>query len=71
MSGNGNRAMIHERLRNYVDEQNISRKVMALNMGVSESKLSLMLNGKRRMTVDDFITACKAISVSPVRFLDV
>lgn len=71
MEANGNQNKIYERLRMYVDDQNICRKTMALNMGVSESKLSLMLNGKRKMTVDEFVTACKAISVSPVRFLNI
>ena len=61
---------IHERVRNYVLEMGISQKLIAENMKTSESKLSLMLNGKRRMTVDDYINICKAVAVSPTKFID-
>ena len=64
------RTPIHERVRGYILEQSISQKQIAENMHVSEAKLSLMLNGKRRMTVDDYISICKAISVSPNRFIN-
>ena len=61
---------MYSKLRHYVDERGISHKLMAINMGISESRLSYMLNGGRRMTVDDFISACKAIAVSPKIFFD-
>jgi len=64
------RTPIYARLRSYVDEKGISQKIMAENMHTSESKVSMMLNGKRKMTVDDYICACKAIAVSPTKFLD-
>ena len=60
---------IHERMKAYITEQNINQKLMAENMDVSETKLSMMLNGKRRMTIEDYIKACKAISVSPTKFI--
>jgi hypothetical protein len=37
-------------------------------MGIPESKLSLILNGKRRMTVDDYESICRAMAVDPARF---
>lgn len=61
---------IYERVRNYVVEKGISQKIMAENMHTSESRVSMMLNGKRKMTVDDYVCACKAIAVSPTKFLD-
>lgn len=61
---------IYKRLRRYVDEQGISQKQMAISMGISESKLSLMLNGSRRLTVDEYISACKALAVPPQKFFD-
>lgn len=61
---------VYARLRNYVDEKGISQKIMAENMHTSESKVSMMLNGKRKMTVDDYVRACRAIAVPPTKFLD-
>ena len=58
------------RLKAYVDEKGISQKLMAENMGESESRISMMLNGKRRMTVDEYVRACKAIAVPPSKFLE-
>lgn len=59
-----------ERMRTYVNEKGISQKLMAENMGESEARVSMMLNGKRKMTVDDYVRACKAIAVSPTKFLE-
>lgn len=59
-----------ERMRAYVNEKGISQKLMAENMGESETRVSLMLNGKRKMTVDEYVRACKAIAVSPTKFLE-
>ena len=63
------KATISERMRAYVNEKGISQKLMAENMGESEAMVSMMLNGKRKMTVDDYVRACKAIAVSPTKFL--
>ena len=57
------------RLRQYIDGQGLSRKLIAANMNVSESKLSLMLNGKRRITVDEYFDLCKAMAVDPRKFI--
>lgn len=64
------RTPICERVREYIIEKNLSQKIIAENMNISESRVSLMLTGKRRMTVDDYIAICKAISVPPTRFLN-
>lgn len=59
-----------ERVRAYVIEKELSQKLIAKNMKISESRLSLMLNGKRRMTVDDYLNLCSAIAVPPIKFLE-
>ena len=64
------RPPIHERIRQYVDDiAQLSRKQVALNLGVSESKLSLMLAGKRKITVDEYENICAVLAVKPSRFL--
>jgi transcriptional regulator with XRE-family HTH domain len=61
---------IRERVREYIVGKDLSQKIIAENMNISEARLSLMLTGKRRMTVDDYLAICKAISVPPIRFLN-
>lgn len=61
---------MHERVRNYINQNDLSRKTIALNMGITESKLSLILNGKRRMTVDEYMMICNAIAVDPRKFYE-
>jgi len=64
------RVPMNVRVRTYIDMRDVSRKRVALNMGVSESKLSLMLSGKRRMTVDDYEALCNAMAVDPKLFYE-
>ena len=59
-----------ERLREYIDSGCVKRKLVAENAGITESQLSLMLTGKRRISVDDYELLCKAMSVDPKRFYE-
>ena len=63
-------ASVSERVRAYVVEKELSQKLIAKNMNISEGRLSLMLNGKRRMTVEDYLNLCNAMAVSPIKFLE-
>jgi transcriptional regulator with XRE-family HTH domain len=60
---------IYDKMRDYVVRNDLSQRVIALNMGITESQVSLLLNGKRRLTVEDYLSFCRAISVSPTKFL--
>ena len=60
--------LMHQRVKRYIEERNLSQKLIAANMKIPESKLSLILNGKRRMTVDDYESICRAMAVEPARF---
>jgi transcriptional regulator with XRE-family HTH domain len=59
---------MHERVKQYISDRGLSQKIIAANMGIPEPKLSLILNGKRRMTVDDYELICRAMAVDPARF---
>lgn len=60
---------MYVRIRHYVDNvAQLSRKQIAINMGVTESQVSLILSGKRRLYVDEYERLCKAIAVSPLKF---
>lgn len=60
---------IHERVRQYVCEHSLSQTLIARNMGISPAKLSRLLNGQRKMTVDDYEQLCYAMAVDPIYFL--
>ena len=64
------RKAIVENIKDYVTEKKLSQKQIAENMDITEPRLSLMLNGKRKMTVDDYLSLCKAIAVPPTKFLN-
>lgn len=60
-----------ERVRHYIDDvAQLSRKQVAANMGFTESKLSLLLSGKRKMNVDEYAKLCRVLAVKPARFIE-
>lgn len=61
---------IYKKIKDYVDSNGISRKLIANNACISESQLSLMLNGKRKISVDDYEALCKAMAVDPCKFYE-
>lgn len=60
---------MYRRIRLYIDEiAKMSRKLVAINAGISESMLSKMLSGQRRISIDDYEKLCMAMSVNPAKF---
>lgn len=64
------RTPIYQKLRRYMDDQGISRKQVAISMKISESKLSLILSGQRRLTVDEYLNMCTALALPPQKFIN-
>lgn len=64
------RTPIYQKIRRYMNEQDISRKQVAISMRISESKLSLILSGQRRLTVDEYLDMCTAMAVPPQKFFN-
>ncbi len=64
------RTPIYQKLRRYMNDQGISRKQVAISMKISESKLSLILSGQRRLTVDEYLNMCTALALPPQKFID-
>lgn len=56
---------MYERLREYVIRNCISQKALALDTKMTQAKLSQLLNGKRRLTVDDYQCICGALHLDP------
>lgn len=58
------------RLRNYIDSAGVSRKQLALNLKKSESYVSLILSGNRKISIDEYEAICRVLSVSPIKFFE-
>ena len=48
--------MINNYLKEYFKERNITQYEIKNKTGISQDKVSLMLNGKRKLTADELIT---------------
>lgn len=56
-------------LKKFIDESGLKQKAIAEKSGISESKLSLILTGKRGCDVDEYARICKAIGVPLTKFV--
>lgn len=56
---------MYTKMRDLVRANGMEQRALARKMGISEGRLSLMLNGKRRISVDDFLDFCEAVGVEP------
>lgn len=57
------------RIKRYLEENNIPQNWLSLETGFAAPKLNLMLTGKRRMQVEEYIVICKALKVPLDTFL--
>lgn len=61
---------IQEKMHEYVIRNCISQKALALDTKMTQAKLSQLLNGKRRLTVEDYQRLCAALHVDPRHFFE-
>ena len=65
------KATVAQKIRHYVDNvAQVSRKQLAQNLGKTESYVSLVLSGKRKMDIDEYVALCRVLAVKPTRFLE-
>ena len=57
-------------IREYLKSHGIKQSFVAEKCGWSRQKLNCIINGKSRMTVEDYQVLCKSIGVSYEVFLD-
>lgn len=58
-----------EKIKNYIQEEGLKLSKIAERVGIPLSTFSAMLNGKRRITADEFIAICKALNVPLEQFV--
>ncbi len=60
---------IYKRLRNYLVCNEFCQKTVALDAGMTQAKLSQLLTGHRRLTIEDYLRICRALKLDPRRLL--
>lgn len=54
----------------YVRNMGIKQSWLAQKTGLTDNMISGILNGKRKMTADEFVRICKAIGKNPNDFME-
>ena len=60
---------VYERVRMYLDENDIEEAAVAKAAGISAASLRAMLRGKKTMYADDLRAICLALGVSADTFV--
>ena len=62
--------MLGKKIKTYLDKENIKHKDLANMTGYPMPILSAMLNDKRNIKAEEYVSICKALGVSLYKFLD-
>lgn len=54
----------------YISEKGIKQTTLSKKSGIAPPKLNLILSGKQRLTVSDYVAICKALTVPAATFLE-
>lgn len=57
-----------KKLKKYLEEHGIKQKFVAEKAGIQENVFSMMLNGQRKMYVEDFYSVVKALNLDVNEF---
>lgn len=60
--------MVGLRVKKYLDEKGIKYSYLSEKTGIPMNMLSPTLNGKRKMSAEEYFTICKALGVSEDTF---
>lgn len=58
------------KIKSFMDEKGISQAHISRKTGIPTAKLNLALNGKRRLTFEEYETICWALGVEVGAFLE-
>ena len=62
--------VVQSKVAQYLEEQGIKQSWLAQKTGLTDNMISGILNGKRKMTADEFVRICKAIGKNPNDFME-
>lgn len=58
------------KIKSYLEERGISQAFLSAKSNIPPAKLSLALNGKRKLTFDEYESICWALGVGVDTFLE-
>lgn len=61
---------IEENIARYIKENDISQKELCRKADITENALSLVANGKRRLTAGEYVSICNALCLPYSRFVN-
>lgn len=62
--------VVQSKVAQYLEEHGIKQSWLAQKTGLTDNMISGILNGKRKMTADEFVRICKAIGKNPNDFME-
>ena len=62
---------VQSRVVQYIKETGIRQSFIARNVGLSDNAVSLICNGRRKMSADEFVKVCQVIGKTPNDFMEV
>ena len=60
---------VEANIKEYLREEGLTQVGVSRKTGIPADQLSLTLNGKRKLTVDEFVRICDAIKKTPNDFV--
>lgn len=69
MGNGGERLEVGLKIKKYLDNNGISQAHVSREAKIDSAKLNLALNGKRRLTLDEYALICGALGVNTDFFL--
>lgn len=60
---------LSENINRYLEDNGIMKNFVAEKAGMTQNAMSLSLNGKRKLTADEYINICQALDVPFETFL--
>ena len=60
----------YDALRKYFDDNGLKQNFIAQKIGITESALSAILNGKRKCSLEEYIKICQILAVPFVTFVN-
>ena len=60
--------MICDEIKRFLNDMGIKQRTLSVKTKIPENVLSEMLNGKRRITAEEYFSICEALGVPPGQF---
>lgn len=63
--------MLGKRIKSYISETGLKFNSVSEKIGVPMNTFSAMMNGKRKITAEEYFSICKALGVPVEKFVNV